>query len=85
MINARKIFFISDFKTGNCTGWWMSRAIDIYGDFYRMFRESPGMCRIGFSMPSQTNVDFFPMCVTTKAENGPLGLELEMAFPHQSR
>lgn len=60
----------------------MSRAIDIYGDFYRMFRESPGMCRMNFSMPLKTNVDFFPMCVTIKAENGPLGLKLEMAFPH---
>ena len=59
----------------------MSRAIDIYGDFYRMFRESPGMCRMSFSLPSKTNVDLFPMCVTIKAENGPFVLELEMALP----
>lgn len=37
-------------------------AIDIYGDFYRVFRESPGMCRISLSASPKTHVDFF-LCV----------------------
>lgn len=60
----------------------MSCAIDIYGDFYRVFQESLGMCRISFSMPSKTN-RLLPMCVTIKAENGPFMLKIEMVFPHQ--
>lgn len=54
----------------------MSRAIDIYGDFYRVLRESPGMCRISFSMPSET-------CVAIEAENDPFMLEMAMMFPYQ--